>query len=82
MAVYAQPGRLRLNYMGIDMVYERTCIALQILSAQNSSRIMDEFYQNAMRQVALYGAAYYRINADGYFEFYDPRDIYLEETSN
>jgi hypothetical protein len=61
--------------MGIDMIYERTCIALQIISRQNSSRIMDEFYEEAMRQVAVYGATYYRINEDGYFEFYDPRKM-------
>lgn len=57
------------------MIYERSCLALQIISQQNSSRIMDEFYEKAMTQVALYGAAYYRISEDGWFEFYDPRDI-------
>lgn len=60
-------------------IQDTTCIALRIIEKQNSSRIMDEFYEKAMRQVALYGAAYYRITDDGWFEFYDPREILLEK---
>ena len=68
--------------MEIEMeLQDTTCIALRIIEKQQSSRIMDEFYEKAMRQVALYGAAYYRITEDGWFEFYDPRDIYIKEDS-